>query len=336
MTVRAPMINGNTDSAETFRLALSGLWVPNSANNVRTGLTSTPVLTGTGNFTATVGPFTAIIDGTSNSLQGAYPVSNDAAATVTIGAANTQPRIDLISLQIQDNNYDGSGQLRGTFVVTAGTPSGSPVAPSAPANCIPLWTVPVAANATSITWASATAAYQRTAAAGGIVPVGVATDKPPVVNGVQYRHRLDVTAAAGSNSPLESSTDGTNWSPVFDASVVPASTTTGIINAINGQYGSWTNITLSSGWTAFRTPQWRTVPGGYQLRGSAAPTSSITTTLALWTGGPGFNAAQVSFMTINAACQGYISISSGNGTVYATTTINSGAVISFDNILFSS
>lgn len=229
MTVRAPMINGNTDSAESFRLALTGLWVPNSAMNVRTGLTSTPVLTGTGNFTATVGPFTAVIDGTSNALQGAYPIANDTAATVTITAANTQPRIDLISLQIQDSNYDATGQLRGTFVVTPGTPAGSPVAPAAPANCIPLWTVPVAANATSITWGSATAVYQRTATAGGIVPVGVSTDKPAAVNGVQYRHRLDVTPG-GPVSPTEYSVDGVTYTPVSDQSAT----------------STWTSVTLNT------------------------------------------------------------------------------------------
>jgi hypothetical protein len=212
MTVRAPIIGTDTDSAETFRLAMGGLWVPTSALNARTGVTSTPVLTGTGNFSATGSAFTAVIDGTSNSLQGCYPVANDAPATITIGAANTQPRIDLISLQIQDTNYDGTGQTRCIPVVTPGIPAGSPTAPPAPANSLSLWTVPVAANATSIVFSSATAVYPRTAAAGGIVPVAGATDKPAAVNGVAYRHRLDV--AAGGTSPLEYSTDGVTYTPV--------------------------------------------------------------------------------------------------------------------------
>lgn len=212
MTVRAPIIGTNTDSAETFRLALGGLWVQASALNARTGVTSVPVLTGTGNFTATVGAFTAVVDGTSNSLQGSYPVAVDVATTVTVTAANTQARIDLICLQVQDNAYDGSGFSRGIPVVVAGTPSGSPVAPATPANAIPLWTVPVAANATSIVFTSATAVFPYTAAAGGIVPVRGATDKPATVNGVAYRHRLDV--GAGGVSPLEWSTDGTTYNPV--------------------------------------------------------------------------------------------------------------------------
>jgi hypothetical protein len=215
MAVRTFGINGATDTAESFRLAAGGLWVPASALNSRTGVTSPPVLTGTGSFTCTVGAFTCVIDGTLNSLQGSYPVALDAATTVTINAANTQARIDLISLQIQDNDYDGSGLHQGTVVYTAGTP-GSGTAPASPADSIALFNVPVAANAVSVVFANATAVYPYTAAAGGIVPARNGTDKPAAVNGAQYRHRLDVTAAAGSVSPLESSTDGTTWTPVFD------------------------------------------------------------------------------------------------------------------------
>jgi len=315
MTLRTPIIAGGSDSAETFRLALGSLWVPASALNSRTGVTSVPVLTGTGNFTATVGPFTCVIDGTSNSLQGSYPVANDVATTVTIGAANTQARIDLISLQIQDNAYDSSGFSRGQLVVTAGTPSGSPVAPSAPANSISLWTVPVAANATSVTWASATAVYPYTAAAGGIVPVRTSTDQPAAVNGVQYRHRLDVAAAAGSVSPLESSVNGTTWTPVFDpsgfawsgwsptwtsASSPQPSIGNGTLNGKIFKIGRLVilKFILSAGsTTTFGTADWRfTLPytpvtdvstlGGAQI--SAAPNT--------YTGMAAFNAGQLGFV----------------------------------------
>lgn len=215
MTARIFGIAGSTNSAEDFRLSAGGIFVPASAINDRTGVTSVPVLTGTGSLTATVGPFSCLIDGTSNSLQGSYWVTLDAATTITIGAGNTQARIDLISMQIQDNAYDGSGFQRAQLVVTAGTPSGSPVAPAAPANSISLWTLPVPALASSVTFSTATAVFPYTAAVGGIIPVRASTDQPAVVNGVGFRWRLDVTAAAGSVSPLESSTDGTTWVPVY-------------------------------------------------------------------------------------------------------------------------
>lgn len=252
MGVRAVIIAGKSDSAEDFRLASCGMWVPSSAINTRTGVTSTPVLTSTGAFTCTVGPFNCVIDGTSNSLQGAYPVALDTATTVTINAANTQARIDLISLQIQDNAYDGSGQNRGQILYTAGTP-GSGVAPSAPANSISLWTVPVAANASSVNFASATAVFPYTAAAGGIVPARSAADKPAVVSAVQYRHRLDVAAGSGA-SPLEWSTDGVTYTPSYDP---------------NAAYGAWTNCTVNTPtFSISNQPQYRTAPGGrIELRG---------------------------------------------------------------------
>jgi len=215
MGVRIFGIAGSSNSAEDFRLAACGLYVPASQINSRTGVTSSPVLTGTGSLTCTVGPFSCVIDGTSNALQGSYWATLDTAATVTINTGSAQSRIDLISLQIQDTAYDGSGFQRGQIVYTAGTP-GSGVAPATPANAIALFNVPVAALATSVNFASATAVYPYTAAAGGIVPARSAADAPAVVDGVQYRHRLDIAAAAAAKTPLESSVDGVTWTPVFD------------------------------------------------------------------------------------------------------------------------
>jgi len=246
VTVRTPMLNTDTDTAETFRLAMGGLWVPASALNARTGVTSVPTLTSTGALTANISPFTCVIDGTSNSLQGAYPVANDNVAGITITTGSSQARIDLICLQIQDNDYDGSGQHRGIPVVVAGTPSGSPAAPATPANAIPLWTLPVPALASSVTFSTATAVYPYTAAAGGAVYVRGATDKPAVVNGFQMRYRGDVTPTAGGTSAMETSVDGVTYTPVFDASVVPASTTAAIAAAISAAATpSWTAVTAA-------------------------------------------------------------------------------------------
>lgn len=261
MGVRTSVIAGGTDSAESFRLAALGLWVPASAINARTGVTSTPVLTGTGNFTCTVGPFSCVIDGTSNSLQGAYWATLDTSTTVTINAANTSARIDLISLQIQDNAYDGSGVNAGRLLYTAGTP-GSGAPPTAPANSISLFTVPVAANATSANFAGAVSVFPYAAAAGGIVPVRSAADQPAVVSAVQYRHRLDVTAGSGA-SPMEWSTNGSTWTPVYD----PAAA-----------YGTWTNTTVGSLFNAVVQPQYRTAPGNrIELRGWVVTNNTTAT-----------------------------------------------------------
>lgn len=219
MTARIFGIAGSSNSAEDFRLSAGGIFVPASAINDRTGVTSVPGLTGTGALTATVGAFSCLIDGTSNALQGSYWVTLDAAASITITSGNTQPRVDLISMQILDNAYDASGFQKAQLVVTAGTPAGSPVAPAAPANSISLWTLPVPALATSVTFGTATAVFPYTSAIGGIVPVRNSTDKPAAINGVQYRHRLDITPG-GAASNLEFTTDGTTYNPSYPAPVM--------------------------------------------------------------------------------------------------------------------
>lgn len=258
-TVRTFAIATTSDSAEDYRLIDSGLLVPVSALNARSGVTSTPTLTGTGNFTCNVGAFTAAIDGTSNGLQGVYRIAVDGSVPITINAASTQARIDLIYAQILDQAYDGSGLAKGQVQYLAGTP-GSGSAPATPANAVALFTVPVAANATSVVFANAAAVFPFTAAIGGIVPVRSASDKPAAASGVQYRHRLDISAGSGA-SPLEWSTDGVTYNPSYDP---------------NAAYGPWTATTLGSLFTAVITPQYRTAPGNrVELRGSILANSNV-------------------------------------------------------------
>ncbi|MEC5149136.1 hypothetical protein [Cryobacterium sp. GrIS_2_6] len=82
--------------------------------------------------------------------QGFYDVLNDAAATVTVAAADaTNPRIDVAYVQVQDSYYAGATNQAVLGVVT-GTPATSPVAPATPSNALALGTIAVAANATVI------------------------------------------------------------------------------------------------------------------------------------------------------------------------------------------
>lgn len=322
MGVRTAVIAGGSDSAESFRLAACGLWVPASQINVRTGVTSIPVLTGTGSFTCTVGPFSCVVDGTSNSLQGGYWATLDTATTVTINAANTQARIDLVSLQIQDNAYDGSGQNSGRILYTAGTP-GSGVAPSAPANSISLFTVPVAANASSVNFSSATAVFPYTAAAGGVVPVRSSADKPAVANGAQLRYRLDVSPSATGPSPLETSTDGVTYTPVSNP---------------DGAYGTWTNTTIGSLFNVLIQPQYRTAPGGkVELRGSVQSNNTVATGNNVLGGLPAPSTSRAMPLPNNNQ-NAYLSVAIG-ATVASTisngTAWPSGAVFGFDGLSYT-
>ena len=99
----------------------------------------------------------ALIAGTQTANQGFYIAYNDAATTVAIATADpSQARIDRICVVVQDAFYGGTANNQVIFQAVTGTPSGSPVPPSAPNNAITLAYVAVAANATSIVNANIT------------------------------------------------------------------------------------------------------------------------------------------------------------------------------------
>jgi hypothetical protein len=87
---------------------------------------------------------------------GTYVTYNDASVVLSLNTADpTNPRIDLICATVNDAYYTGS--LNNVVIqAIAGTPAGSPVAPSLPANSITLATVAVGAGATAITNANIT------------------------------------------------------------------------------------------------------------------------------------------------------------------------------------
>ena len=69
----------------------------------------------------------------------------------TITAADaTNERLDLVVLEVDDDDFDSSGQQRGRIHVVAGTPAATPSLPAVPNNAIPLAQVSVPATDTSI------------------------------------------------------------------------------------------------------------------------------------------------------------------------------------------
>jgi hypothetical protein len=92
----------------------------------------------------------AAVIGTTTSNMGAYTAYNDATVTLTITTADpTNPRIDLVCMTVRDAYYSGASNDV-IYQVIAGTPAGSPVAPTLPANSITLATVAVGAAVTQI------------------------------------------------------------------------------------------------------------------------------------------------------------------------------------------
>lgn len=123
-------------------------------------------------------PGLAIIQGTQNDQQGAYSVWSDTKVNRTVTAADSvNSRIDLVVLRVQDSQYLGSTDAF-TIEVITGTPSASPVIPTAPANSLTIALLTIAPGATTLTsGVNILDCRQYTAARGGDLYVGdVVTD----------------------------------------------------------------------------------------------------------------------------------------------------------------
>jgi hypothetical protein len=155
MTLRTPpsWLQNGSHPAENDRLTTQALWAT-------TGIIKSDSLAVTQNTPAGLSVLVssgwAAIVGTTQANMGTYVGFNDATVTLSISTANpTNPRIDLVCMTVQDAYYTGS--LNNVILqVVAGTPAGSPVAPSLPANSISLATVAVGAGATALTNANIT------------------------------------------------------------------------------------------------------------------------------------------------------------------------------------
>jgi hypothetical protein len=150
MTLRTPpsWLQNGSHPAENDRLTTQALWAT-------TGIIKSTSLAVTQNspvgMSVIIAGGWAAIVGTTQANMGTYVGYNDADTVVAITTANpTNPRIDLICMTVQDAYYTGA-QNNVIFQVVAGTPAGSPVVPSVPANSIALAEVAVAAGALSIT-----------------------------------------------------------------------------------------------------------------------------------------------------------------------------------------
>lgn len=105
------------------------------------------------NMTLDITAGVAVLEGDDSADQGRYMVREDAAtlSAVTISTADaSNPRIDLVGIQLRDPSEGGAAGRNCVFAVTAGTPAASPVAPTAPDSFLTLASVLVPASATSI------------------------------------------------------------------------------------------------------------------------------------------------------------------------------------------
>jgi hypothetical protein len=202
-------------------------------SGVRIGTPSTTVaLSG---FGWTVKPHAGILDLETAVEASAYWYAVDANVTGTVSAAHaTYARVDILTVKLDDpSESDGSSVPAVTVNYTAGTASGSPVAPATPARSMVLATIAVPASGGGnpvSTWAA-----NYCAAAGAIVPVRdnthrgvVATALAPTADNPLYVHNK----AQAAGTELQRTIDGTTW-VTFDA-----------------RDTGWITPSLSAGWVS--------------------------------------------------------------------------------------
>jgi hypothetical protein len=155
MAIRTPpsWLQNGSHPAENDRLTTQALWAT-------TGIIKSTSMAVTQNSPAGMSVIVAsgwaAIVGSIQANMGTYVAYNDANNVISVNTADpTNPRIDLVCATVQDAYYTGS--LNDVILqVVAGTPAGSPVAPTLPANSIELARIAVGAGVTSITNANIT------------------------------------------------------------------------------------------------------------------------------------------------------------------------------------
>lgn len=147
----APLFEENLSySATLLRQLPDALWN-------RQGVISAPDLKVTqrssgANMSVDVSAGKAVVQGTSNSIQGKYLCLSDAVTNVPIATApgTGNSRIDIIVAQVRDDDQDSGGNSDWIITAITGTPGSSPSVPAQPASSRLLAQIAVGANVTTI------------------------------------------------------------------------------------------------------------------------------------------------------------------------------------------
>jgi hypothetical protein len=188
-----------------------------------------------------------IVPNSTANTQGAYRVGTMVSNNLTVATADpTNPRIDLVCVTVSDPGTSaGFSELQ----IIAGTPAGSPVAPSLPANSIALANVAVAANASSISSGNITDKRQITSLGGGQQVWPTVASSGPGFNGlINYdtandRFFHNNSAVSGVGEPMKT----LPWSPVkaTNGANVSLSTSRTTIKTVNFTADGVTDVKLT-------------------------------------------------------------------------------------------
>lgn len=204
--------------------------------------------------------------------QGGYQIASDAPVVLTVPDGDPQyNRIDIIALEIQDQQFDSSGQTQAVVVLIEGTPTATPVAPAVPPAAIGFFQISVpsktSAGTGGLTWSTAVTDLRvYTSGLGGIVPAGTTPWTPPMAG--QY---------TDLNGELQR-WNGAAWTPVYDpmatgGNLPPVTSTTRPANAPAGKLVYETDSGAVALWNG---TAWRHQPGLIAAQTLSAVTSSVT------------------------------------------------------------
>lgn len=162
MTIRTPYwLQNGTYTGDDDRLTLQTLLGGSPNQSVVSGVIGPTdfkvTQTGTPSMLLNVNSGAAWVDGQNSATEGVYAsLVDDTTQQVTITTANgTNPRIDLVVLQVRNSEYSGAHD-DAILTVVKGTAAASPVAPALSANQFLLAQILVGTSVTSITTANIT------------------------------------------------------------------------------------------------------------------------------------------------------------------------------------
>lgn len=289
-------------SAALFRQSASSVFVQGgviAAGEFTVSAQSSP------NMTVKVAPGRAKVTGTSATApsgftwttQGMYDVLNDASTNVTVTSADaTNPRIDIVYVAVNDSFYTGSTNSA-ALLVAAGTPAVSPVAPTLPANSLPLAQIRVNANATSILDANITD-VRTYAKVNGQILVYASKTLLLAATGMKANDIAAVTTDSTAANNAFYFYTGSAWTQLtnttFDASAIVSGTLSAArlptVPAANGGTGatSLTGYVIGNGSSAMTAS-------------STIPSSALTGQVSVANGGTGLSSMTAGFIKYNGS-----------------------------------
>ena len=250
VTVTPWAIDGKTHPAAEARAAMASL-LGGTLNTWTTSTTATDgghgvvgaadfavTANGTPNMSVNVGVGSAFVRNGQTTRRETYHVFNDGTVNLAIAAADaTNPRRDLIVVQVRDSNFSGANDDARLFVVQ-GTPAASPADPSLAATPTALVLARIQVNAADTSIVAGDITDLRRVAGGIGSSSGVEAARPAGQNGLRYY---------ATDTFREWRHDGTGW-------IVMAEPTANYTPTFNGTLGAGTlggKSHRSDGWCDF-------------------------------------------------------------------------------------